>query len=106
LIYACLQVLVKIREKPESRTTSGSFAKDAEKEMKDNFLAFLFYLIHWLDYTLIRGTATRQRGQLKLIKAFGVPLNGSPKALNIKEKVSSGGQHPSASAEQGGEFVI
>jgi hypothetical protein len=32
LIYACLQVLVKIREKPESRTISGSFAKDAEKE--------------------------------------------------------------------------
>jgi hypothetical protein len=28
-----LQVLVKIREKPESRTTSGSFAKDAEKEV-------------------------------------------------------------------------
>jgi hypothetical protein len=27
-----LQVLVKIREKPESRTISGSFAKDAEKE--------------------------------------------------------------------------
>jgi hypothetical protein len=33
LIYACLQVLVKIREKPESRTISGSFAKDAEKEL-------------------------------------------------------------------------
>jgi hypothetical protein len=28
-----LQVLVKIREKPESRTISGSFAKDAEKEV-------------------------------------------------------------------------
>jgi hypothetical protein len=31
-----LQVLVKIRKKPESRTTSGSFAKDAEKESQIN----------------------------------------------------------------------
>jgi hypothetical protein len=37
LIYACLQVLVKIREKPESRTTSGSFAKDAEKEINKRY---------------------------------------------------------------------
>jgi len=37
LIYACLQVLVKIREKPESRTISGSFAKDAEKEINKLF---------------------------------------------------------------------
>jgi hypothetical protein len=42
LIYACLQVLVKIREKPESRTTSGSFAKDAEKEIYNFIIMIIF----------------------------------------------------------------
>jgi len=38
LIYAGLQVLVKIRKKPESRTTSRFLAKGAEKELLSNII--------------------------------------------------------------------